>query len=168
MGSTETESSRRVRTDDEGDDDDDNTHEDFNSDHMGLLEKNQQIRAQKTYAKPERWRCVGIARNPACSYILFALVSLVFCFMLGCTIIVVNEKVGCQSIKVGKQQSDNEIFLNQQPNVIIAEKRTKPILFLHFHKAGGTSISSTFADEYDCWEPNKNCNPWGFPVMRNI
>lgn len=35
----------------------------------------------------------------------------------------------------------------------------KLILFLHFHKAGGTSINTLFND-YNKHEPNKNGNPW--------
>ena len=39
-------------------------------------------------------------------------------------------------------------------------KKKKKIGFVHFHKAGGTSVVKTLLKHYQGWEPNRNGNPW--------
>ena len=36
----------------------------------------------------------------------------------------------------------------------------KLIIFLHFHKSGGTTINTLF-NNYNKHQPNRNGNPWG-------
>ena len=40
-------------------------------------------------------------------------------------------------------------------------RTTKPVVFVHFHKAGGTSLIKMFTRTLRPWRPNKNGNPWG-------
>ena len=45
------------------------------------------------------------------------------------------------------------------------EKEDKIVCFIHFHKAGGTSIVNAFKQQqhyFKFWEPNRNGNPWRY------
>jgi len=41
-----------------------------------------------------------------------------------------------------------------------AQRKKKVIVFLHFHKAGGTSMLKTLNQHLTPWKPNRNFNPW--------
>ena len=38
----------------------------------------------------------------------------------------------------------------------------RPIAFVHFHKAGGTSMVNTFTKTLRLWKPSRNGNPWEY------
>ena len=71
--------------------------------------------------------------------------------------------------KVVALKPNNDKFYRDLTNLLnkknrLQEKNKKqpslPLFFLHFHKAGGTSIVSAFKEKYNFYPNNKNGNPW--------